>query len=260
MLRSPLTVINSSITPLNARSIVLSVLLGSHPPEMPVGALIAFTSLFDVSAGATRTALSRMVTNGELEATDGRYRLGPRLLRRQAEQDTGRTAVPPGWDGSWWFVVVTADRRPLADRRRFREQALGARLGELRPDTWMRPANVDVAIDAPATLVTRGPLVVGDDRELAAQLWDLDALAGRTRELLADLDAVDAQLDAGDDVHLATAFVRLAASQRFLRTEPQLPEQLHRSDGAQLRSRYDEVVGRYQSQLADFLRRRRHAP
>src|SRR5690606_15109112 len=46
--------------PLSPRSIVLSVLLGSHPPSMPVGRLLEFTSLFGIADGAVRTALSRL--------------------------------------------------------------------------------------------------------------------------------------------------------------------------------------------------------
>jgi phenylacetic acid degradation operon negative regulatory protein len=258
------------LQPLTPRSIVLSVLLGSHPPEMPVRSLVDFTSLFGIADGTTRTALSRMVASGELEADDGRYRLGPRLLRRQAEQDAGRAAPPADWDGSWWFVVVTADRRPLAERRRFRDRMIGARLGELRPDTWMRPANVDIPTDLPGAIVARGDVVDGDELDVTAALWDLDGLDRRTAALLADLDHVDALLAAHADTapeasgtpsgrgdHLAVAFVRLAACQRFLRTEPQLPEELHRSDGAALRQRYGHTVHRYQSQLARFLRSRR---
>jgi len=270
MLHSALAVINSRITeeartaeralqPLNARSIVLSVLLGSHPPTMPVGALVEFTSLFGIAPGTTRTALSRMVAAGELTTDDGRYRLGERLLHRQAEQDTGRAAPPADWDGAWWFVVVTAERRPLVERRQFRSRMVGARLGELRPDTWMRPGNVEIPTGLPDAIVARSVLVDGDDGDLAATLWDLDELTRRTDELLDDLDGVDAVLDRGDANRLADAFVHLAVVQRFLRTEPQLPDELHRSEGAALRERYATVVDRYRSQLADFLRHHRRA-
>lgn len=239
---------------------MLSVLLGSHPPEMPVGALVDFTSLFGIAAGTTRTALSRMVASGELDSADGRYRLGPRLLRRQAEQDAGRAAPSPDWDGTWWFVIVTADRRPVGVRRHFRDRMIGARLGELRPDTWLRSANVGIPGDLDDAVVTRGPLVGGDERELAATLWDLDRLGGDTAMYLDEVSAIATRLVDASDGALADAFVRLAAVQRFLRTEPQLPERLHRSQGDELRRRYDAAVERYQGELRRFLRRRADGP
>ena len=77
--------------PLDARSLALSVLLGSHPPVLPARALVALAELFGVAGGTMRTALSRMVAAGELEAADGRYRLAGRLLERQRAQDIGRS-------------------------------------------------------------------------------------------------------------------------------------------------------------------------
>ena len=146
----------SLLEPLTPRSIVLSVLLGSHPPRMPVGRILDFTSLFGLADGAVRTALSRMVAGGDLVNDDGAYRLAERLVARQAQQDSGRHHPPPDWDGSWWTVAVLPDRRTMADRRAFRTWAIGARLGELRPDLWLRPANIDIPLDAPDALVTRG--------------------------------------------------------------------------------------------------------
>jgi hypothetical protein len=72
--------------PLDARSLALSVLLGSHPPVLPARALVALAELFGIAGGTMRTALSRMVAAGELEAADGRYRLAGRLLERQRAQ------------------------------------------------------------------------------------------------------------------------------------------------------------------------------
>ena len=110
------------LEPLNARSIVLSVLLGSHPPQMPVGRILEFTALFDLPDGTVRTALSRMVAAGDLVNVDGTYRLAGRLVERQAQQDAGRHDPPTDWDGSWWTVAVVSDRRTMAERRVFRER------------------------------------------------------------------------------------------------------------------------------------------
>jgi phenylacetic acid degradation operon negative regulatory protein len=247
-----------SLRPLSPRSIVLSVLLGTHPPAMRAAPLIEFTSLFGISEGSLRTALSRMVAAGELAVDDGVYRLSGRLLERQREQDTGRHGPPPAWDGSWWFAAVLADRRSVADRRAFRADALAARFGELRPDTWLRPANIEVAVHLRDTVVTRGPLVHGDPHALVGRLWDLDGLGHVALEHHRRLAAAATTLaDAGPDAVLADVFMALAAAQRFLRTEPQLPAELaggtHATD---LRERYDQVATAFQRRLAAFLRRR----
>lgn len=267
MLHSGITVINDrtnrnvELDPLSPRSIVLSVLLGTHPPSMPVGRLLDFTSLFGISAGTARTALSRMVTRGELVNGGGIYRLSGRLLERQSQQDAGRQERPATWDGTWWFVVVLADRRSVADRRAFRSRAAGARLGELRPDTWLRPANIDVLTDLADVVMTRGSLESGDDAALVRRLWDLDAIDATARSLVSALRSTSVKLDDDRvDSALADAFVELAACQRFLRTEPQLPESLDPSrSSVELRAAYADVVVSFQHRLAAFFERRKSA-
>jgi phenylacetic acid degradation operon negative regulatory protein len=235
-----------------ARSLILSVLLGSHPPRSAVTSLIDFCSLFGVAPGTVRTALSRMVAAGELEpdghADSGRYRVAGGLLERQRQQDVGRT--PPGddWDGSWWTAVVLADARSLSERRRFRSTMLGAKMGELRPDVWMRPANIDAPRAGRELMVARGVLTDGAAPQLVARLWDLEALDRRARLLLAALDA--------DDADLPRRFIALAACLQYLRTEPQLPRPLAPARTAEeLRRRYAPAEARFQGDLATFLRR-----
>jgi phenylacetic acid degradation operon negative regulatory protein len=258
-----IAVINPRITPpdtlrpLTPRSIVLSVLLGTHPPAMRARSLLAVTSLFGISEGSVRTALSRMVTAGDLEVVDGVYRLSGRLLERQTEQDTGRHGPPPSWDGTWWFAAVLADRRSVADRRRFRTRMVGSRWGEMRPDLWLRPANIQILLDLPDVVVTRGPLVTGDPDQLTRRLWDVDVLDATAEHHTGRLDAsADRLARAHDDGALADAFVTLASAQRFLRAEPQLPRELSPGSGATgLRARYDAVETTFQQRLAEFLAR-----
>lgn len=239
------------LRPLTPRSIVLSVLLGSRPPRLPVAALVEFTSLFGITPGACRTALSRMVAAGELDTDDGVYRLGEGLEERRRQQESGRRPAPADWDGSWWFATVVADRRSTAERRTHRARMIGARFGELRPDTWLRPAN----LPAPAELelLTRGPIVDGDEGGLVRRLWDLPVLDARTDALEAELERVAVRLDALRGDALADAFVVLAAALRHLRTEPQLPAALAPSSHAdRLRSSYAAVERAFQAALAGY--------
>ena len=247
---------SATATPLTTRSIVLSLLLGSHPPVMPVSALIGFCGLFDVAPGTVRTTLSRMVDRGELTADDGRYALSGRLLLRQREQDSGRRRAPAEWDGAWHVVVVTAERRTTSERRDFRARAIGSRLGELRPDVWMRPANIDIPHDLPDCFVTRGRLEGADDEAITGQLWELRRIDGECDRRRADLDRAADQLDRGGPDGLAPAFGALALALRHLRVEPQLPETLHPATaGDALRARYDDVERRFRRELQSFLHR-----
>jgi phenylacetic acid degradation operon negative regulatory protein len=247
--------------PLTPRSIVLSLLLGSHPAKMPVGRILEFTSLFELSEGAVRTALSRLVTAGDLDNDDGVYRLTGRLLERQAQQDSGRHEPPAEWDRTWWTVAVLTDRRPMAERRAFRTRAAGARLGELKPDMWFRPANIALppgAFDEASAdiVVTRGPLLVGDDQELARRLWDFDALADAARRHLGALERAVDRLATGDDVALVDVFAALASAQRFLRVEPQLPAEVDPPPASSaVRTTYLVVVREFQQRLAAFFAR-----
>jgi len=244
-------------SPLTTRSIVLSLLLGSHPPALPVASLVEFCALFDVASGTVRTTLSRMVERGELVVDDAVYRLSGPLRERQTEQDVGRARRRLDWDREWWIVIVTAERRSVADRRAFRSRATGAKLGELRSDLWMRPANLDVPTDLAGVVVSRGPLLGADDAEVARSLWDLEAIDGHSRSLTDALVGADRDLRQAGAAGLAPAFVTLARALRHLRVEPQLPEPLHPpTAGDALRRRYDSAERAFRHELQTFLRHR----
>jgi phenylacetic acid degradation operon negative regulatory protein len=246
------------LPPLSARSVVLSALLGTHPPVMPVAALVALTGRFGISPGTTRTALSRMVGSGDLTSADGRYRLAGRLLERQREQDVGRRRADTDWDGSWWVVSTLGTRRSAPERRRFRTAMEGAKLGELRPDTWMRPANLPIAVDVPDVVVSRGVVPHDTGTRLVGELWDLATTEAQATELVSALDLVDDALGdtatAVDDA-IAPAFTVLAACLRFLRVEPQLPDALAATPaGDRLRHRYAITETAVRAALRDVYR------
>src|SRR5947209_20352062 len=94
------------LRPLTARSVVLSVLLGTHPPFLPVRALVRTAELFGISEGTTRVALSRLVADGDVIAEDSSYRLSPRLAERQRRQDEGLHPATKEWDGSWERAIA----------------------------------------------------------------------------------------------------------------------------------------------------------
>jgi phenylacetic acid degradation operon negative regulatory protein len=238
-----------AMRPFNARSLVLSVLLGLDPPVLPARSLVHLADLFGIAAGTMRTALSRMVAAGELAGDADGYRLVGRLLERKAAQDIGRRPAPAAWDGSWIVAVVTVPRRDIAERRAFRTHMANLRMGELRPDTWLRPANLAGPDGDAGLAVVRGPLAGEDPAALAGGLWPLaamareaDDLSDRVLEALPDLAARRTEV-------LAAAITLAAEVVRFLRAEPLLPAALTPSPWAPdaLRERYrelDRVLGR----------------
>jgi phenylacetic acid degradation operon negative regulatory protein len=209
---------NLGVRPFNARSMVLSVLLGLPEPRLPAAAIMRLAEPFGIAPGTMRTALSRMVAAGELVNHGGDYELRGRLLERKAAQDVGRRPAGDAWDGSWWIAAVTAPSRTIAERREFRASMANARMGELRPETWLRPANLAGPRAGPAVAVVCGPLSGPTADELVHTLWDLAAIEARCRTLLAALD------DPG--VEVPVLMRRAAAVVRFLREEPLLPRSL----------------------------------
>jgi phenylacetic acid degradation operon negative regulatory protein len=227
------------IRPLSARSVVLSLLLGNHPPELPVSALVEAGTLFGIAEPTLRVALTRMVASGDLSRTEAGYRLSSRLLDRQRRQDAALEPAGRDWDGTWETVIVTSTGRSAGARAELRATLTDLRLAELREGVWLRPANLDRPLPAwpPALLTTMGS-TPADPRSLAAALWDLPAWIRAGEDLLAAMP--------GDPAHrLAVA----AALVRHLRTDPALPAVLRPRDwnGERLRAAY----AGYQAELAE---------
>ena len=239
------------LQPLTARSVILSVLLGTHPPRLPVKILVRTAELFGISEGTTRVALSRLAADGDVVAEDRDYRLTARLLDRQRRQDEGHHPVTRSWNGGWELAIASPSVRSAADRLGLNTDLAALRLAELRPWVWTRPDNL--VRSWPGSLAGRvirfdanrspeGP-ASGD---LAASLWDLDGWAERARRLIAALDSVD---DMAQRFMVATAMVR------HFRDDPVLPPDLLPAGwpGGALR----EAYASYESQLGELLRRER---
>ncbi len=241
---------------LTARSVLLSVLLGTDPPHLPVHLLVRTASLFGITEGTARTALSRMVAAGEL-AGDGSGSYGiaaGHLLARQARQTASRRARTDPWDGHTWLqaVVVADGRRSAADRVLLRATFAAARLSELREGVWLRPDNLGEARPVGAEEVRWFRCVPeGDPGELVRRLWDLDWWAGRAQGLRSSMTALLDPLVAGDRQVLAEGFVVSADVLRHLQSDPLLPRELLPTDwpGGALRDEYDRYDGAYRSVL-----------
>jgi phenylacetic acid degradation operon negative regulatory protein len=223
------------LPPLSARSVVLSLLLGTHPPELPVKELVRAVEPFGVGGSTLRAALSRMVAASDLRRTDAVYGLSDRLLARQRRQDDAVEAGTCAWNGEWEMVVITATGRGPAERADLRTRLTTLRLAELREGVWLRPANLSRPLPDDLEQVAQCYTARPDRpaRELAAQLWPLGDWAATARALLAHVAEAHRPAD---------RFTAFAAVVRHLLADPVLPPELLPADwpGAALRAAYAE--------------------
>lgn len=214
---------------------IASTLLGVDPPRLPALALVRSGELFGLSEGATRTALSRMTSAGELEADDGSYRLAGRLLERHVRQQEAREAVPTPWDGTWEVHLVVVERRAASDRARLRDAARRLRLAEVREGCWARPANLDpdrlpgarAVVEAQCSTLRGGR---PDDPTAFVEAFAPEAWADTARSLLRAMAEAQPALDRLDTDALADTFVLDAAVVRHLLADPALPAELAPTD------------------------------
>jgi len=235
-----------AIQPMTARNIVLSTLLGYHPPELPISALVRVGALFGIAERAVRTAVSRMVSNGDLTASDSVYGLAPRLVERQAVQEASLSPTMSDWDGTWEIAIVTSPPRPLAERVALRKSMGHLRFAELREGVWTRPANLTRhhhGVIAEQCTVFRGRHDA--DTALVESLWDLDVWASEAHRLLGVIDP---------NSDLKSGFMASALVIRHLLVDPCLPPTLLPDDwpGDALRRRYAEFIATFAARLRDY--------
>ena len=239
------------LQPLTARSVILSVLLGTHPPRLPVKILVRTAELFGITEGTTRVALSRLAADGDVVAEDRDYRLTARLLNRQKRQDEGHHPVTRPWKGGWEVAIASPSVRSAAERINLGVELASLRLAELRPGVWARPDNLvrSWPEELPGRVI-RFDAPSGFDQstaeELLPSLWDLEGWAKRADRLVRALQAVD---DMAQRFMVATAMVR------HFRDDPVLPPELlpQAWPGAALRDAYAS----YEAELGELLRRTR---
>ena len=229
--------------PLPARSVVLSLLLGSHPDRLSPAQLTRAGRHFGIPPSTLRVALTRAVAAGDLVRADGDYVLGERLVARQRRQDEGVEDAETAWDGSWEMAVVVVSGRSGGERAALRETLADARLAELREGVWTRPANLRRAPSYAGhpVLSTFRARPDDDPVRLARELWDLRGWTKEGRRLLTHL------------ARTAEPAPRLALAAhvvRHLTRDPLLPRELLPVDwpGADLRAAY----AAYQAELRDL--------
>ncbi len=223
------------IRPLSARSVVLSLLLGAHPPELAARDLVTVGRHFGIGEATLRVALTRMVANGDLERSEAVYRLSHRMLARQRRQDLALDETTTAWSGDWETVVVTPGGRNATERAALRTSLADLRLAELREGVWLRPANLARPLPfGPGELLTTFRAVPDEAPAiLAERLFSLARYNDIAHRLLEALHTAKTGAD-----RMATA----ATLVRHLRADPALPEALLPDDwsGPALRRAYSD--------------------
>jgi phenylacetic acid degradation operon negative regulatory protein len=165
-----------------------------------VGSLIELLRPLGLSAGATRTVLSRMARKGWLvtlrTGRRGYYELTERgqELLREGEARIHRPPRDEPWDGLWYLIAysVPESKRKLRDRLRVRLQWLG--FGQLGNGLWISPHRLRGEVNELA-----GRLGISEhleifraqyqgyssDGHLVAQCWDLPGVNARYGDFLA---------------------------------------------------------------------------
>lgn len=226
----------TSLARMTARSVVLSVLLGTHPAWASAAEMIRLTSDFGIKETTLRVAFSRMVSAGDLIRSADGYRLSDRLLARQRRQDEAMRPQLRQWRGHWTTVIVTSVGADARTRAALRTTLRNKRFGELREGVWMRPDNLDVDLDAEVRARVR-IVQARDDApaELASRLWDLSSWAGTGHQLLTEMSVAP---------DILGRFIVAAAIMRHLLADPVLPPELLPPDwpGVRLRSAYNDLA------------------
>ena len=251
--------------PLTARSVLASTLLGTDPPRLPVSFLVRTCALFGLAEGTARTALSRMVTAGEVATDgDGWYSLTGELVGRQERQRRGRAATTRDWSGRWRMAVVAPGARPAAERVELRRLMVRLRFAEQRDGVWLRPDNLERSPDQEAAATELGRCVWfsadpdlpldRSDADLAASLWDLPAWAERAEQLRRAMRPLSGELEAGERDSLAPGVVLSAAVLRHFVADPLLPQELTPRGwpGPALRREYDRYDTLFRRRLREW--------
>jgi phenylacetic acid degradation operon negative regulatory protein len=218
-MKEPSALAEPALRPLSTRSVVLSLLLGAHPPELPVRELVRSVAPFGIAESTVRAALSRMVAAGDLDRIGSTYRLSGPLIERQRRQDAVITPRTRAWRGDWEMAVVTVTGRSAADRAQTRADLLDLRLAELREGVWLRPDNLDRPWPARVLRLVQRFTARPDEapRALAAQLWPLGDWSATADALLTRFRTATRPAD---------RFTIMTAVVRHLVTDPVLPGEL----------------------------------
>jgi DNA-binding transcriptional regulator PaaX len=195
-------------------------------PGDSVSGPVLFRLLADlgVSGPAARSILLRMRRDGwltsERAGRQARYRLSPILFAAQERVERQLRGDRPSWRGSFSGVLYTVPERSRSYRDRLRRSALFLGYVSLRPGLLVATTDrfddlvAELPPQPPGSQMLRTTLTfsAADTHKLAADLWDLAAVAAMYRRAVADFDqrAANAQRQPPSGAAALRAFVGAA--------------------------------------------------
>jgi phenylacetic acid degradation operon negative regulatory protein len=251
----------------NARSALFD-LYGDHllsrGGAAPVAALVRCLGALQIAPPAARTAISRMVRQGWLEAVrtpaGPGYAVTDRAVARLNEAGVRiyRTEKE-SWNGQWHLLAV--ERIPERSRReRLRSGLRYLGYGAIDDTTWIaaRPSRELAALLRTESVAAESFLAAhdGDTARLVSRVWDLDALAAAYETWLTEAHRIAAEVDPrGPEQAFAARSQLVHGWRKFLFVDPRLPEHLLPADWAGHRgARYfDQQAGRLLPAASRFI-------
>ncbi|MGY6708495.1 MAG: phenylacetic acid degradation operon negative regulatory protein PaaX [Rhizobiaceae bacterium] len=176
-----------------------------------LGTLLDFFDMIDIGAGAVRTAMSRLATDGWLErAREGRnsfYRLTDRgretfvVATRQIYSAGG-----PQWDGG--FDAVFLEKNGTNGQEAIRARLEEAGFGAAAQGVFLAPPGLSVPSDIAAGHVVARVGAEGDAcRRLAAAAWPVEQAGDAFSRFVAAFSPLDAALARGGTLSDGQAMV-----------------------------------------------------
>jgi len=171
------------------------------PPGQHVAGPLLIRLLADLglSEAAARSLLLRMRREGLLDSEragrQARYRLAPVITAAQDRLERQMRGDRPAWTGAFSGVLYEVPERSRDFRDRLRRTAQLLGYVTLRPgllvattDRWDELVSMVPPPPAGSQLLPMSVTLSADDsRRVAAELWDLEGLAARYRDLLAEV-------------------------------------------------------------------------
>lgn len=243
-----------------AWSVIITVLGDAIVPRggrIWTGSLLEILALLGFGGGVLRTALSRLVADGWLEAS----KAGRRSFYQLTPHGAAETAMAaariyrlgaPAWDGTLDVAIITETDGER--RQELRSKLAGHGFAAVSADTLVCLAMRDPqAAGLPgAAIVTGTPTTIEGAREIAARAWNVDAVAESycvlEGYLAPILEAADPASN-GEAEALAARILLIHELRRVVLRDPDLPAPLLPDGwvGERVRRR---IAGRYQRLIA----------
>ncbi|KOX19212.1 PaaX family transcriptional regulator [Saccharothrix sp. NRRL B-16348] len=223
---------------------------------LPTASIVALLGEFGVTAGAARTAISRLARRGVLEGSRrGRhssYRLtGPAAgdLSSGGISIAGFAAGPDSWDGSWTAFVFTMPKEEKSRRSSLRAQLRWRGYAPLYDGVWVSPHPMKEHDHAELVAATPGATTAFRARHLRfasgttrdpIEAWDITAIAAEYETFVRRWTPLLPRIRADDITGAAAVRARtevMDTYRRFPALDPLLPLELLPPDWPRTRAR-----------------------